>query len=86
MFMAVAVTVLRTLARTMTDPAEILVRLNDELADQNPRGMFVTIQCLVFDLTKGEVAVPAPATTNWPSSRRARRRGWPSRPRDARRA
>jgi sigma-B regulation protein RsbU (phosphoserine phosphatase) len=57
MFMAVAVTVLRTLARTMTDPAEILVRLNDELADQNPRGMFVTIQCLVFDLTNGEVAV-----------------------------
>jgi sigma-B regulation protein RsbU (phosphoserine phosphatase) len=57
MFMAVAVTVLRTLARTMTDPADILTRLNDELADQNPRGMFVTIQCLVFDLARGEVAV-----------------------------
>ena len=57
MFMAVAVTVLRTLARTITDPAEILRRLNDELADQNPRGMFVTIQCLVFDLAKEEVAV-----------------------------
>jgi sigma-B regulation protein RsbU (phosphoserine phosphatase) len=57
MFMAVAVTVLRTLARTMTDPAEMLSRLNDELADQNPRGMFVTIQCLVFDCSTGEVAV-----------------------------
>jgi sigma-B regulation protein RsbU (phosphoserine phosphatase) len=57
MFMAVAVTVLRTLARTIADPAEILSRLNDELADQNPRGMFVTIQCLVFDLAKGQVAV-----------------------------
>jgi phosphoserine phosphatase RsbU/P len=57
MFMAVAVTVLRTLARTITDPAEILRRLNDELADQNPRGMFVTIQCLVFDLAREEVAV-----------------------------
>jgi sigma-B regulation protein RsbU (phosphoserine phosphatase) len=56
MFMAVAVTVLRTLARTIADPAEILARLNDELADQNPRGMFVTIQCLVFDLAKGQVA------------------------------
>ena len=57
MFMAVAVTVLRTLARTTANPAEILSRLNDELADQNPRGMFVTIQCLVFDLAKGQVAV-----------------------------
>ena len=51
LFMAVAVTVLRTLARSIADPAEILSRLNDELAEQNPRGMFVTIQCLVFDLT-----------------------------------
>ena len=50
LFMAVAVTILRTLARSVVDPAEILKRLNDELAEQNPRGMFVTIQCLVFDL------------------------------------
>jgi len=48
-FMAVSMTVLRTLARHIVDPAEILTRLNDELAAQNPRGMFVTIQCLVFD-------------------------------------
>jgi sigma-B regulation protein RsbU (phosphoserine phosphatase) len=57
MFMAVAVTVLRTLARTIADPDEILRRLNDELAEQNPRGMFVTIQCLVFDLAQGQVTV-----------------------------
>ena len=50
LFMAVAVTVLRTLARTIVEPDEILRRLNDELAEQNPRGMFVTIQCLVFDI------------------------------------
>jgi sigma-B regulation protein RsbU (phosphoserine phosphatase) len=50
LFMAVAVTVLRTLARTIAEPDEILRRLNDELARQNPRGMFVTIQCLVFDV------------------------------------
>jgi sigma-B regulation protein RsbU (phosphoserine phosphatase) len=55
LFMAVAVTVLRTLARHIAEPDEILRRLNDELAEQNPRGMFVTIQCLVFDLARGQV-------------------------------
>jgi phosphoserine phosphatase RsbU/P len=56
LFMAVAVTVLRTLARHIVDPAEILSRLNDELAEQNPRGMFVTMQCLVFDLAERQVS------------------------------
>jgi phosphoserine phosphatase RsbU/P len=56
LFMAVAVTVLRTLARHLVDPAEILRRLNDELAERNPRGMFVTMQCLVFDLTARQVS------------------------------
>ena len=56
LFMAVAVTVLRTLARHIADPDEILQRLNDELAEQNPRGMFVTMQCLVFDLKEHRVA------------------------------
>ena len=56
LFMAVAVTVLRTLARHLVNPAEILSRLNDELADQNPRGMFVTMQCLVFDLAERQVS------------------------------
>jgi serine phosphatase RsbU (regulator of sigma subunit) len=46
LFMAVAVTLLRTLARQFGSPAEILARLNDELAAQNPRGMFVTMACL----------------------------------------
>ena len=56
LFMAVAVTVLRTLARQIAEPDEILRRLNDELAEQNPRGMFVTMQCLVFDLAQGRVS------------------------------
>jgi sigma-B regulation protein RsbU (phosphoserine phosphatase) len=56
LFMAVVVTVLRTLARHLVDPAEILRRLNAELAEQNPRGMFVTMQCLVFDLTARQVS------------------------------
>jgi sigma-B regulation protein RsbU (phosphoserine phosphatase) len=55
LFMAVTVTVLRTLARHLVDPAEILHRLNDELAERNPHGMFVTMQCLVFDLAHGRV-------------------------------
>jgi sigma-B regulation protein RsbU (phosphoserine phosphatase) len=52
LFMAVAVTILRTLARQSGEPDEILMRLNDELAEQNPRGMFVTMQCLVFDMKR----------------------------------
>jgi sigma-B regulation protein RsbU (phosphoserine phosphatase) len=56
LFMAVALTVLRTLARQFAEPDEILRRLNDELAEQNPRGMFVTLQCLVFDLEQGRVS------------------------------
>jgi len=56
LFMAVTVTVLRTLARHIVDPAEILRRLNDELVERNPRGMFVTMQCLMFDLAHGCVS------------------------------
>ena len=65
LFMAVTVSVLRTLARQIAEPDEILRRLNDELAEQNPRGMFVTLQCLVFDLeqrarvVRGRRASPA---------------------------
>jgi phosphoserine phosphatase RsbU/P len=57
LFMAVAVTLLRTLARHIAEPDEILRRLNDELYEQNPRGMFVTLQCLVFDLDRRRVSV-----------------------------
>jgi phosphoserine phosphatase RsbU/P len=49
LFMAVTITVLRALARQIEEPDDILRRLNDELVEQNPRGMFVTLQCLVFD-------------------------------------
>ena len=50
LFMAVTMTLLRSLARQGHAPSEILRQLNDELLDQNPRGMFVTMQCLMFDL------------------------------------
>jgi sigma-B regulation protein RsbU (phosphoserine phosphatase) len=51
LFMAVAQTLLRTLARQCETPGEILRRLNDELAAQNPRAMFVTMVCL--DVRRG---------------------------------
>jgi sigma-B regulation protein RsbU (phosphoserine phosphatase) len=57
LFMAVAMTVLRTLARQIAEPDEILRRLNDELVEQNPRAMFVTLQCLIFDLERRVVSV-----------------------------
>jgi phosphoserine phosphatase RsbU/P len=50
------VTVLRTLARQDFEPDEILRRLNDALTEQNPRGMFVTLQCLVFDIERQTVS------------------------------
>ena len=56
LFMAVAVTLLRSLARQGHTLEKILRLLNDELLEQNPRGMFVTLQCLVFDLAAGTVA------------------------------
>jgi sigma-B regulation protein RsbU (phosphoserine phosphatase) len=54
-FMAVTTTILRSMARQGHDPEEILRRLNDELLDQNPRGMFVTLQLLVFDVARRRV-------------------------------
>jgi len=51
----VAMTLLRSLARHGKSLSEILRHLNDELLEQNPRGMFVTLQCLVFDLAIGRV-------------------------------
>jgi sigma-B regulation protein RsbU (phosphoserine phosphatase) len=55
MFMAVTVTLVRTMARQFERPEDILRHLNDELAAQNPQGMFVTVACLVFDLKSGIV-------------------------------
>ena len=49
LFMAVTMTILRSMARQGHAPEEILRLLNDELLEQNPRGMFVTLQLMVFD-------------------------------------
>jgi sigma-B regulation protein RsbU (phosphoserine phosphatase) len=55
LFMAVVVTLLRSLARQGHSLEEILRQLNDELLEQNPRGMFVTLQCLLFDVANRRV-------------------------------
>jgi sigma-B regulation protein RsbU (phosphoserine phosphatase) len=49
LFMAVTMTILRSMARQGHAIEEILRLLNDELLEQNPRGMFVTLQLMVFD-------------------------------------
>jgi sigma-B regulation protein RsbU (phosphoserine phosphatase) len=55
LFMAVTVTLLRSLARQFESPDEVLRRLNEELTASNPRGMFVTLCCAVIDLPTGRV-------------------------------
>src|SRR6476469_5148074 len=49
MFMVRAISLAQLLARDLVDPARILARLNDELAVDNPSGMFVTLLCAVFE-------------------------------------
>jgi sigma-B regulation protein RsbU (phosphoserine phosphatase) len=48
LFMAVTITLIRVIARDVTRPEEILLRVNDALAAQNPQNMFVTLCCAVF--------------------------------------
>src|SRR5262245_2947214 len=49
MFMVRAISLARLLARDVPEPERILARLNDELAADNPSGMFVTFLCSVFE-------------------------------------
>ncbi len=49
MFMVRAISLARLLARDIAEPERILARLNDELAEDNPSGMFVTFLCAVFE-------------------------------------
>jgi sigma-B regulation protein RsbU (phosphoserine phosphatase) len=48
LFMAVTTTLIRVIAPQLDRPEEILARVNDALVVQNPRGMFVTLSCAVF--------------------------------------
>ncbi len=55
LFMAVTMTLLRSAARQGAAPGEILRRVNDELLEQNARGMFVTLQLMLFEPGTGRV-------------------------------
>ena len=57
MFMVRAISLARLLARDIVEPERILVRLNDELAADNPSGMFVTFLCATFEPKSGRLTM-----------------------------
>ena len=57
LFMAVTMTLLRSLAREHAAPEVVLARLNEELAATNRGQLFVTLICAVFELASGRVHV-----------------------------
>jgi sigma-B regulation protein RsbU (phosphoserine phosphatase) len=57
MFMVRAISLARLLAREVAEPERILARLNDELATDNPSGMFVTFLCVMFTPGSGHVTM-----------------------------
>jgi sigma-B regulation protein RsbU (phosphoserine phosphatase) len=57
MFMVRAISLARLLAREIAEPERILARLNDELATDNPSGMFVTFLCAVFEPRSGRLTL-----------------------------
>ena len=54
LFMAVTRTLLKAICRVERNPAFILRRLNDGLAESNDSSMFVTLFCALIDLSTGE--------------------------------
>jgi serine phosphatase RsbU (regulator of sigma subunit) len=57
MFMVRAISLARLLSREIAEPEGILIRLNDELAADNPSGMFVTFLCAVFERASGQLTM-----------------------------
>lgn len=55
LLMAKASSLLHHLAKTMDDPGEMLLRVNDELCETVTHGMFITIVSGFIDLEKGEI-------------------------------
>src|SRR5262249_8345488 len=56
LFMAVTMTLVRTLGRQFREPGEIVHEVSDALAKQNPQDMFVTLACAVYDPREGVVS------------------------------
>ncbi len=57
MFMVRAISLARLLSREIAEPERILARLNDELAADNPSGMFVTFLCGVLEPGAGRLVL-----------------------------
>lgn len=57
MYMVRAISLARLLAREIAQPEVILSRLNDELASDNPSGMFVTFLCAAYEPASGRVTI-----------------------------
>jgi Serine phosphatase RsbU, regulator of sigma subunit len=57
MFMVRAISAARLLSRDDPEPQRVLQRLNDELAADNPSGMFVTFICAVFESRSGKLTL-----------------------------
>ncbi len=57
MFMVRAISLARWLSREVAQPERILARLNDELAVDNPYGMFVTFLCAVYEPRPGRLTL-----------------------------
>ena len=57
MFMVRAISLAQLLSREVPEPERILARLNDELAADNPSGMFVTFLCAVFEPRLGRLTL-----------------------------
>ncbi len=57
MFMVRAISLAQLLSREIFEPERILARLNDELAADNPSGMFVTFLCAVFEPKSGRLTL-----------------------------
>ena len=55
LFMVMTITLIRSLARLSGRPDEILARVNDALAADNPSSMFVTLFCAVLDVETGRL-------------------------------
>jgi sigma-B regulation protein RsbU (phosphoserine phosphatase) len=55
LFMAVTTTLVRVMAGSLEGPEEILGHVNDALVVQNPRNLFVTLACAVFQPRLGKV-------------------------------
>jgi len=56
LFMAVTMTLVRTMGVRYREPDEIVMHVSDALVRQNPQEMFVTLFCAVFDPAKDVVS------------------------------